>query len=75
VRFEARAADLAAKDRQLTAEYENLELLRLIAAADEHDELQQTADDDVTSLTRAKATSSRRGTPTLPPAHNPRRLT
>jgi hypothetical protein len=47
VHLEARAVDLAAKNRQLVAEYENLELLRLIAAADEHDEFQQTADDDV----------------------------
>jgi len=29
------------------AEHENLELLRLIAAADQHGELEQTADDDV----------------------------
>jgi hypothetical protein len=47
VRLETRAADLEAKDRQLLPEHENLELPRLIAAADEHDELQQTADDDV----------------------------
>jgi hypothetical protein len=47
VRLEARAADLAAKDRQLVAEHENLELLGSIPAAEEHDELQQTADDDV----------------------------
>ena len=47
VRLEAWATDLAAKDRQLVTEHENLELLRLIAAAEEHDELQHTADDDV----------------------------
>jgi hypothetical protein len=29
------------------AEHENLELLGLVAAAEEHDELQQTADDHV----------------------------
>jgi hypothetical protein len=47
VRLKARPADLAAKDRQLVAEHENLELLGSITAAQEHDQLEQTADDDV----------------------------
>jgi len=42
-----RSADLAAKDRQLVAEHEDLELLRSVAAAEEHDELEQATDDDV----------------------------
>jgi hypothetical protein len=46
VRLEPRP-DLAPRNRQLVAEHENLQLLRSVAAADEHDELQQTADDDV----------------------------
>ena len=47
VRLEVRTADLAAKNRQLVAEYENLEFLRSILAAEQHDQLQQAADDDV----------------------------
>jgi nucleoid-associated protein YgaU len=47
VRLEARAADLAAKDRQLVAEHEDLKLLGSVTTAEEHHELQQTADDDV----------------------------
>jgi hypothetical protein len=47
VRLEARTADLTAKDRQLVAEYENLEFLRSILPAEQHDQLQQAADDDV----------------------------
>ena len=47
VRLEVRTADLAAKDRQLVAEYEDLEFLRSILAAEQHDQLQQAADDDV----------------------------
>jgi hypothetical protein len=45
--LEPRPVDLPAKDRKLVAEQENLELLRSIAASDEHDQLQQAADDDV----------------------------
>jgi hypothetical protein len=47
VHLEARTADLTAKDRQLVAEYENLEFLRSILAAEQHDQLQQTTDDEV----------------------------
>jgi hypothetical protein len=47
VRLESRLPDLAAKNRQLVAEHKNLELLRLVAAPNEHDQLQQAADDDV----------------------------
>jgi hypothetical protein len=47
VHLEARAADLAAKDRQLMAEHENLEIFRSIPATEEHEQLRQTADDDV----------------------------
>jgi hypothetical protein len=38
---------LAAKNRQLVAEHEDLELLGSITAAEEHDQLEQAADDDV----------------------------
>ena len=47
MRLEARPADLAAEDRQLVAEHEDLQLLGSIAAAEEHDELEQATDDDV----------------------------
>jgi hypothetical protein len=47
VRLEARAADLAAKDRQLVAKHQNLQLLVSIPAAEEHNELEQTTDNDV----------------------------
>ncbi len=45
--LEARPPDLAAKDRELVAGHEDLELLGSIAAAEEHDELEQATDDDV----------------------------
>ncbi len=45
--LEPRLADLPAEDRQLVAEHEDLELLRLIAARDEHDQVEQPADEDV----------------------------
>jgi hypothetical protein len=47
VRLEARPPDLAAENRQLVAEHEDLELLGSLAAAEEHDELEQATDDDV----------------------------
>jgi hypothetical protein len=47
VHLEARAAGLATKDRQLVAKHQNLELLGSVAATEEHDELQQAADNDV----------------------------
>jgi hypothetical protein len=47
VRLEARPTHVPAKDRKLVAEHENLELLRSIAASDEHDELQQAAHDEI----------------------------
>jgi hypothetical protein len=47
VRFEPRLAHLPAEDRQLVAEHENLELLPTIAAGEEHDQLQQPANEDV----------------------------
>ena len=47
MRLEPRLADLPAQDRQLVAEHENLELLRTIAAREQHDQLQQPTDDDV----------------------------
>ena len=37
--------DLAAENRQLVAEHEDLELLNSLAAAEEHDELEQATDD------------------------------
>jgi len=40
VRLEARPPDLAAENRQLVAEHEDLQLLGSIAAAEEHDELE-----------------------------------
>ena len=47
LRFEARPPGLAATNRQLVPEHENLELLGSIATAEEHDELEQATDDDV----------------------------
>ncbi len=47
VRLEPRAPDLTAKNRQLVAEHENLQLLRSIASPDEHNQLQQATDDEV----------------------------
>jgi hypothetical protein len=41
------SADLAAKDRKLVAERENLQLLGSVAAADEHDQLEQAQDNDL----------------------------
>jgi len=60
-RLEPRPIDLAAKDRQLVAEHKDLELLRSVSSPEEHDQLEHTADDEVTELRQAKATSSRRG--------------
>jgi hypothetical protein len=40
-------ANLPAQNRQLVAEHQDLELLPTVAAGDEHDQLQQPADDDV----------------------------
>jgi hypothetical protein len=45
--LESRLPGLPAKDRQLMAEHEDLQLLRSVAASDEHDQLQQAGDDDV----------------------------
>jgi hypothetical protein len=42
-----RPVDLAAKDREFVAEYKDLQLLRAIAAAEEHDQLEQAADNEV----------------------------
>ena len=47
VRLEPRPTDLPAKSRQLMPEYENLQLLGPLAAPDEHDQFEQTADDDM----------------------------
>jgi hypothetical protein len=47
VRVEARPPDLAAKDRQLVAEHENLQLLRAVAATDQNDQLEQATDNEV----------------------------
>jgi hypothetical protein len=47
VHLESRLPGLPAKDRQLMAEHEDLQLLRSVAASDEHDQLQQAADDHV----------------------------
>ena len=40
VRFEARPRDLAAENRQLVAEHEDLEFLGSITAAEKHDQLE-----------------------------------
>jgi hypothetical protein len=45
--LEPRLADLPAKDRQLVAEHEDLELLLTITAAEQNDQLEQPADEDV----------------------------
>jgi hypothetical protein len=47
VHLEARPPGLAAKDRQLMAQHQNLELLRSILAPEEHEQFEQAADDDV----------------------------
>jgi len=47
VRLKSRLSGLPAKDRQLVAEHEDLQLLRSVASSDEHDQLQQATDDDV----------------------------
>jgi hypothetical protein len=47
VSLESRPPALAAKDRQLVPEHEDLEFLRSVASYDEHDQLQQAADNDV----------------------------
>jgi hypothetical protein len=47
VRLESRLPGLPAKDRQLVAEHEDLQLLGSVAAADKHDQLQQPTDHDV----------------------------
>jgi hypothetical protein len=39
--------DLPAKDRQLVAEHEDLELLRSVSSPEEHDQLKHTTDDEV----------------------------
>jgi hypothetical protein len=65
VRLEACPPDLAAKNRQLAAKDEKLQLLRAIPAAEEHEQLEHAADDDV-GLTQAKATSSRTGDANAP---------
>jgi hypothetical protein len=44
---EPRLADLPAKNRQLVAEHENLQLLRPVTAPDEHHQLQQSAGENV----------------------------
>jgi hypothetical protein len=49
VRLEPGPLDLATKDRQLVAKHENLQFLGAVAAADEHDQLEHTADGDVES--------------------------
>jgi hypothetical protein len=46
-RFEPRPPGLSAKDRQLVAEHEDLELLRSIPAAEKHEQLEQAADNEV----------------------------
>jgi hypothetical protein len=45
--FKTRLFDLPAKDRQFMAEYEDLQLRRPLTTAEEHDQLQQAAADDV----------------------------
>jgi hypothetical protein len=47
VLLKARPPDVAAKDRQLVPEHENLQLLRPIASSTEHHQLQQPAYDDI----------------------------
>jgi hypothetical protein len=47
VPLEPRPVDLPAKDRQLVAEHEDLELLRSVSSPEEHDRLEHTAGDQV----------------------------
>jgi hypothetical protein len=47
VSLETRPPGLAAQDRQLMAQHQNLELLGSILAPEEHEQFEQAADDDV----------------------------
>jgi hypothetical protein len=47
VYLQSRPARLPAKNRQLVSEHEDLQLLRSITAANEHDQLEQPADNEV----------------------------
>jgi hypothetical protein len=49
VHFEPGPPNLAAKDRQLVPEHENLQLLRPITSGEEHHQLQQPAQHHVQS--------------------------
>jgi hypothetical protein len=68
--FKTRLFDLPAKDRQFMAEYEDLQLLRPLTTAEEHDQLQQAAADDVEGG-RNQRRPQQTGTPTRPPRHEP----
>lgn len=56
-----------AKDRKLVAKHQNLQLLSSVAAADEHDQLEQAQDNDVERADTSKGDLQQTGTPTLPP--------
>jgi hypothetical protein len=47
MRLEPRPTSLPAKNRQLVPQHENLELLCPVTPGEKHDQLQQSADDDV----------------------------
>jgi hypothetical protein len=58
---------VAPEDGQLVAEHEDLELLGSVAAANEHDQLEQPADNGVEGWHKQRRPPNRPGTPTLPP--------
>jgi hypothetical protein len=75
VRLESRLPSLPAEDRQLVAEHENLQFLRSVAASDEHDQLQQPADDDVQGWRKHSDLQQTGGTPDATAASTAPRLT
>jgi hypothetical protein len=61
MRLKPRLTDLPAEDRQLVAKHENLELLPTIAAGEEHDQLQQPANEDVERRHKQRRPPAERG--------------
>src|SRR6185437_6488266 len=63
-----RPLDLAAKDRELVAEHENLQILLAVSATDQDDQLEQTADNEVEGRQKQRRPPADE-TLTLPPSH------
>ena len=64
-RLEARPVRLPTQDRQRVARHEDLQLFRALAAPEQHDQLEQPADDDVHER-QAQGRPPQDGLPTLP---------